>query len=251
MAELGVAKLPAKPNFANDHKTTKFGGSPKWPKVPPFPSLTKCEKCKSQKTLILQLYAPVENWHRQIFVVGCLKANCVNSKNGITAISYATSSLELEDGDLSNIDQSLTKPELKPIEIEAMEEPEEEKRETEIAEKIITSENTEEYEKPKMDQFVKFSLKMQLEPKQFFRYHFGTKPLLIKVENLPKFRCKNCGKELLFEFQLMPYVFRQVEKFQQDDNIDINLATVAFFACGNECVLDDFVELQSYAQKAD
>ncbi|PHT32108.1 hypothetical protein CQW23_28445 [Capsicum baccatum] len=75
---------------AADHYTTKIGGLPDWPIPLPSTSvdLIKCSACKSDSSLLAQVYAPISNTtlnieERVIYVFGCLMPEC-----GSTTVSW-------------------------------------------------------------------------------------------------------------------------------------------------------------------
>lgn len=68
---------------AADHYTTKIGGLPDWPIPLPSTSvdLFKCSACKSDLSLLAQVYAPISKKNlnieeRVIYVFGCLMPEC-------------------------------------------------------------------------------------------------------------------------------------------------------------------------------
>ncbi|CAN4106489.1 unnamed protein product [Withania somnifera] len=75
---------------AADHYTTKIGGLPDWPIHLPSTSvdLFNCSACKSDLSLLAQVYAPIskKDWkieERVIYVFGCLTPEC-----GSTTVSW-------------------------------------------------------------------------------------------------------------------------------------------------------------------
>ncbi|CAG8586430.1 4546_t:CDS:2 [Ambispora leptoticha] len=96
--------------------------------------------------------------------------------------------------------------------------------------------------------FRKFSERVAEWPDQCVRYEFGGQPLLYNQNYLTRIPpCKNCGKDRVFEFQLMPNILYALStshyaKVQGDDHNNIyqfdlgmEWGTVMIFTCMNDC----------------
>ncbi len=75
---LGVPSHNAK--ASSDPYVTKIGGNPVWhdPDVAPNPSFIVCKSCNSCKNIVLvaQIYAPVDNLDRSLYVFACNTRKC-------------------------------------------------------------------------------------------------------------------------------------------------------------------------------
>ncbi|ELP89151.1 programmed cell death protein, putative [Entamoeba invadens IP1] len=86
---------------------------------------------------------------------------------------------------------------------------------------------------------LKFYEKIGKAPSQVLRYKFGGKPVWIKTDTqltIPK--CKRCGKECVFEWQLLPQF---IYATNLDIELNIEFGTIAIYVCPDSCGGDDYV----------
>lgn len=264
MAELGMAKKPFGCKFENSATTTKIGGKPFWVNSLPPEEFTRCKECNRQMVLLLQLFAPADTLHRLIYVFLCPRKRCVNRKNAIKILLFSTEKEIVSIGNSIETDDEFT---FSPIKIVCSNEPEKAKISVEEMDNILNSQEkltaddsqdksflNENYERFAFKNFLKFSQVMALEPKQFFRYDFGGKPLHTEENyKLKDHFCQNCKAELIYEFQIMPFTFRCIEKDKllAENGVELDWGTISVFVCPDDCIENEYVLLHFIAEKAD
>ena len=282
--QLGFAEEPKKGDFDLKNFPSKIGGLPVW-LLPLSNNISEtffiCS-CGENLSFLLQLYCPLEDkdnsFHRMIYVFFCQK--CWKKKDlvKVLRINLPEKSSIYDGEDILNIykiinDETIKKVNeiLKKFILEeffistAPERKEASKLYLDFysnaEEKSINSSDGESDDEKENDKIIDssnsdiilsiFTKVTNYDKKQIIRYYRNNfYPLWFtqeKILSTKKTKCRNCGNDIVFEFQIMPYLFIKEPKIAFND-----IGTIVIYTCKKCCdskIEGGFVEEYGFIQR--
>lgn len=240
-----------------DWTTNKIGGSPLF-----SPTLEdelvhnllvndiKCKKCRQLCVFLGQIASQVDDKQldRIIYLFACQRNKCDYFMAVRCLTPFHNGSSSKDTSKLENLDRiAIFKPFYLGVDNEA---DLEEDRQEELAKMTIpdaqidtSSDAVEKYENIEIETVFggdkvayRFHKRLRKYPDQLIRYSWTGTPLMNKEGiNLEVKRCETCGKDRVYECQLMPGLINELIPLKKNSKMSLDFGTVLIFSCSENC----------------